>query len=395
MSVAPQRVMWVAGELSGDRLGAELLEALHARFSQPIRHFGMGGPALAAAGMELLEDVTSQAVIGHLEAIKKYRFFRGVLRRLVDYAEAHRPDLVVLVDFSGFNRPLAAALRKRARRRSSRGWDPKIVYFVSPQVWASRPGRARTLERDLDLLLSIFPFEQDWYAQRHPALDVRFVGHPIVDRYAGSRVSTRHRTEGGSSKRLVLLPGSRVGEVHRHLPVMLKTLQLLRKNQFWTAVLAMPNESLASMGLAMVESHGLQNCLDIEIGNLPEALAGADFALACSGTVTLECAWFELPTVVMYKTHPLVFLIGKSIVSVPFLAMPNLLAGHELFPERLQSEAIPEKLAEPLREWAANPVQAQEICEELRQIKASLGDPGAVHRASEAIEDLFRSQTNS
>ena len=191
--MAETNIMVIAGEPSGDALAAELVQALcaEAEFqsltSRPeLCFFGAGGPKLAAAGVELAVDMTQHAVIGLWEVIKNYGKFRRIFHELLDLAEKRRPDLLVCVDFSGFNRRFAHALRARAAKSSGQ-WNPRIVQYVSPQVWASRPGRATKMAEDYDLLLTIVPFEKEWYAKRAPKLKVEFVGHPMLDRFEKSR----------------------------------------------------------------------------------------------------------------------------------------------------------------------------------------------------------------
>ncbi len=210
--------MVIAGEPSGDALAAELVQALRAEAEfhchptvPELRFFGAGGPKLAAAGVELAVDMTQHAVIGLWEVIKSYGKFRRIFHELLDLAEQRRPDLLVCVDFSGFNRRFAHALRARAAKSNGQ-WSPRIVQYVSPQVWASRPGRATKMADDYDLLLTIFPFEKDWYARRAPNLKVEFVGHPMLDRF---EVRSQESGIGSPSARpeVLLLPGSRAGEL--------------------------------------------------------------------------------------------------------------------------------------------------------------------------------------
>ena len=202
--------MLIAGEASGDTLAAELVTALRGELLsrpqadssdvQPLRtalgprFFGAGGPRMAAAGVELAFDMTKHSVIGISEALKKYFEFRRMLRQLVKLALKRQPDVIVCVDFHGFNGRFAAAVRRavRSQRGTFNNWNPKIVQFVSPQVWASRPGRADAMAENLDLLLSIFPFEKAWYAQHSPKLRVEFVGHPMVGRFGNAECGTRN-----------------------------------------------------------------------------------------------------------------------------------------------------------------------------------------------------------
>jgi lipid-A-disaccharide synthase len=410
------------------------------------RFFGAGGPRMAAAGVRLALDFTVHAVVGLTEVLKQVRKFRRIGKELLQFALRERPDVIVLVDYAGFNRRFAAAVQREVRSRQGpfQNWKPRIVYFVSPQVWASRPGRAYQLERDVDLLLSIFPFEKAWYAKRVPRLRVEFVGHPMIDRFScggrGGRGESAEGREGsvtpgsetGDGRRetgvrrpepgmgragdaradilcppeaplVLLLPGSRAQEVRRHLPVMAGALTQIRgvlpKARFW---MVLPNEDLAALAARCAEVQVVRDwtpqalrCsggsgLLCSIGRLPELLACSDLAMASSGTVTMECAWFRVPTVVMYKVAWPTFWIARWIVHVPYVAMPNLLAGEALFPEFVQSDATAEKVGREALNLLLDTERRVRIRSGLERVMASLGGPGACGRAAEAVARLLR-----
>jgi lipid-A-disaccharide synthase len=381
--------MLIAGEASGDLLAAELAQALRAApavQAMPFvpRFFGAGGPKMAEAGVELAFDLTEHAVVGLTEPLRNYAQFRALFRRLFDLACARQPDLVVLVDFSGFNRRFAQALR---RRRGQQGpfynWRPKIVQYVSPQVWASRPGRADRLARDIDLLLCLFPFEKEWYARRVPQLRVEFVGHPLLDRYAVGRISAAASAAAPKPPLVLLLPGSRVDELNRHLPVMLAAAGLIATQQPAQFSLVLPNEALAA--LARQQPTAAVPGLKITVGGLADKLSQARVAIACTGTVTLECALFGVPAVALYKTSPLTYQLAKRMVRVNYLAMPNLLANQAVYPEFIQDAATPENLAREACDLLVNEARRQAVQAKLRQVVASLGGPGASARAASAV----------
>jgi lipid-A-disaccharide synthase len=417
--MAETRIMVIAGEPSGDALGAELVEALraeaqfHCHPAKPVlRFFGAGGPKLEAAGMELAVDLTRHAVIGLWEVIKSYGKFRRVFGELLDLAEERRPTLLVCVDFSGFNRRFARALRTRAKRTKGK-WNPRIVQYVSPQVWASRPGRAKKMAQDYDLLLSIFPFEKDWYARRAPDLKVEFVGHPLLDRHAAWREARLPAQAPVPHEFLtVLLPGSRPGELVRHLPPMLDaarrigaevdcgfrvalpSAQLLPVFARHCRPFAMDKRSLPEIQVTtLAEARNLARQvfrgLDVQVGGLPEALRSANLAIASTGTVTMECAFFKVPTIAIYKTSWSTYQIGKRIINVKHLAMPNLLAGEEVFPELIQDAATGKNMAAAALELLRNPGRRQDIQNKAATIIAGLGKPGANVRAAQAIWRLL------
>ena len=384
--------MVIAGEASGDLLAAELVKALKQApeirvMPFPPEFFGAGGPRMAEAGVELAVNLTQHTVIGLSDALKKYPQFKRIFDELFQLATDLRPDVIICVDFSGFNRRFAAAIRKhvRARRGTFLNWSPKIVQYVSPQVWASRPGRAHQLERDVDMLLSIFPFEKEWYARRAPRLRVEFVGHPIVDRYAGRLDDLRTKWASGTPV-LLLLPGSRDSELKRHLPVMLAVAQRIQHEGSVFLRMVLPTERLAA--LAKPKTAALPR-LHVQVGNLAESLSAATVAIASSGTVTVECACFGVPTVAIYKAAWSDYLIARQIVRVKHLAMPNLLAGEEIYPEFIQHQATPDNITRAALELLDHPERRSAMKAKLAEVTKSLGEPGASQRAAEAVLQLL------
>ena len=395
----PKSFILIAGEASGDLLAAELVSALRAQSStlrppsSPV-FFGAGGARMAAADVELAFDMTQHSVIGISDVLKNYFKFRRLFHQLLALAIERKPDVVIGVDYGGFNLRFGHAIREYVRENPFANWNPKIIQFVSPQVWASRPGRANLLAADYDLLLSIFPFEKDWYAKRVPKLRVEFVGHPMVERYIlegrvprahdsgkfGSRVTTR-------PSEILLLPGSRADELRRHFPPMLGALKLIReKLPSAKAKMVLPNEALIQLADKLSV---LQADMEIQIGNLPQALAEADVAIASTGTVTMECAFFGAPTVTLYKTSWLTYQIAKRIVTVKSLTMPNLLANQDIYPEFVQGHATPEKIASAALDLIQNEPRRIQIKKRLAEVVSSLGGPGASTRAAAAILSLF------
>ena len=387
----PSSVMLIAGEASGDFLATELVAALRAECGPHVpKFFGAGGPKMAAAGVELAFDLTQHSVIGLWEAVRKYRQFKRLFDRLLHLACDRQPDIIVCVDFSGFNRRFAAAIRREVRRRHGdfHNWSPKIVQYVSPQVWASRPGRAFQMARDYDLLLSILPFEKSWYAARVPELRVEFVGHPIIERHAKVAVV---KIDGQGSE-LLLLPGSRVSELRRHLPPMLAAWERIRvARPDVRARMVLPSDEMVQLVHAI--GGVTLNSIALQIGGLSEALATATVAIASTGTVTLECALFGVPTVAMYRTSWPTYIIGRQIVQVKYLAMPNLLADEPIYPEFIQSAATPENLAAASLQFLDNAELREAAKSKLTRVAESLGETGASQRAAKAILELLGSSS--
>jgi lipid-A-disaccharide synthase len=396
----PKTFMLIAGEASGDLLAAELVSALHSQLPD-TKFFGAGGPKMAAAGVELAFDMTQHAVIGMSEALKNYFTFRRLFNQLLALAIERKPDAIIGVDFGAFNLRFGHAIKNYVRNHPG-DWNPKIVQFVSPQVWASRPRRANLLAADYDLLLSIFPFEKDWYAQRVPKLRVEFVGHPMMERFTNARplecgdvsplsiarhVAQCQSADASAHSKILLLPGSRPAELRRHLPVMLGALKLIQeKLPVSRAKMVLPNNALKTIATSLSM---LPPAVEIQIGELSKALAEADVAMASTGTVTMECAFFGVPTVTLYKTSWLTYQIGKRIVTVKSLTMPNLLANEAVFPEFVQNAATPKNISRAALELLQNEPRRAQIKKRLAEIVSQLGDSGASQRAAAAILSLF------
>jgi lipid-A-disaccharide synthase len=322
--------------------------------------------------------------------VKNYFKFRRLFQKLLKLAMERQPDVIICVDFSGFNRRLVHAVKQhiRTNRSAFNNWNPRLVQFVSPQVWASRPNRVYQVARDYDVVLSIFPFEKDWYARRVPKFRVEFVGHPMLNRFQPAEGGTRHA--GLSAERILLLPGSRVSELRRHLGAMLGALKLIQaKRPACRAKMVLPDESL----MRLAKSLGVPDSVEIQIGNLSQALRQADVAIASTGTVTMECAFFGVPTVTLYKLSWATYQVGRRIMTVKWFTMPNILANEEIYPEFLQSAATPENLASAALELLQNESRRAEIKTQLAQVVASLGGPGASERAAAAILGLLQPRT--
>lgn len=361
--------MVIAGEASGDTLGAELVKALRAEpGGSGLSFIGAGGPKLTAAGVELSFDLSAHAVVGIWEVLKNYGKFKGFFDQLLALAEQRRPDYVILIDYPGFNLRFAKALRARA------DWKPKIIYYVSPQIWAWHESRVHQIARDIDLMLAIFPFEKAWYAERKPGFRVEFVGHPLIDRFADF---IRPPGEGSS---LLLLPGSRVRELRKHLPPMLGAARAMGGD----IRMVLPNEPLRRVA----EEQGSLDGIKVQIGGLAEALTQARVAIASSGTVTMECAYFGVPTVVIYRTSWSTHFLGRRFIRVKFLAMPNLLAGKEIYPELIQDQASAENIRSAAGELLASEQRRAAIKAQLAGVIRSLGETGASGRAARAILSL-------
>lgn len=378
--------MVIAGDPSGDLAAAELVRALRRQFLPFAPEFvGAGGPAMREAGVDLLHDLTEHSVIG-LEILRKLALFRRVFSTLRCEARRRTVDAVIGVDYSGFNLRFAEVIARDGQRHrgSFQNWHPRLVQYISPQVWASRPSRAKRMEGCLDLLLSILPFEADWFADRAPRLRVVHVGHPLADRHP-SDFSTPTPSRTGPPL-LVLLPGSRPGELERHLPVMVPAAQRVRQETGARIRLILPRASLEPLAQRHI---GERLDAEIEVGRLAESLQEASVAMASTGTVTLECAWHGVPTVALYRTSPVTYAVGRRIITVKHLAMPNILAGGPVIPEFVQGDATPNRLAEAAIEYIRDPQKSARTRQRLLHLASTLGSQGTANRAAAAVQALF------
>jgi lipid-A-disaccharide synthase len=366
-------ILMVAGEPSGDAHGAELIQSIKER-NPRARIIGVGGPRMASAGQEQLFDMSGDAVVGLVEVLKKYVKFRGFRDRILALARHERPDAVVLIDFSGFNLRLSPALRRDLP-------GTRIVYFISPQVWASRAGRVKTIQRDIDLVLAILPFEKDWYAGRAPGLRVQWVGHPVLDRIRPVDLAEPNPNF------VALLPGSRRTEVEKHLPVLWDAALIMGRNQPGLKfVLLSPNERMQQFSLDLISHLPAPNfTFEHNVGYAVSHLSRCALAIVASGTASLECALVGIPQVVVYRVHPLTYAVGKRVVTVKFLSIINVMAGEKVLPEFVQDDFTPSAVAQEGLDLLNNPQRREAMKRRVAEIIATLGEPGASQRAAEAI----------
>jgi lipid-A-disaccharide synthase len=372
----PPRIMLSAGEASGDRLGAGLARALLRRRPE-IELFGMGGDEMARAGVEIVQDSSEVAVMGFLEVLSHLPALRAAKRRLLDCLDRRRPDLFVPIDFPDFN----FILSSNARRR-----DVPVVYFVSPQIWAWRRGRVKKIRRMVRRILVLFPFEVPFYADA--GVPVSYVGHPVVERVLSSRSPEELRREIGFDSEttvIALLPGSRLTEIEYLLPVLLEAAALLRRQRPGLGFLVpqapgVPREVLEGY----VQASGLTDCR-VHRGEFPDILRACAAGAVASGTASLEAAIVGLPMVVVYRVRQLSYTIGRALVHVDHIALPNLVAGREVVPELVQRACTPEAVAAQLAEFLDNPEAADAVREGLSEVRRELGDQGVFERAADSV----------
>ncbi|MBS1117335.1 MAG: lpxB, partial [candidate division NC10 bacterium] len=325
----------VAGEASGDLHGAGLVEALR-RHAPQLAFSGMGGVRMRTAGVRLLADAGETAVVGVSELWEKRRALRTALRALRAHLAEARPDLLICIDFPDFNFLLA---------RTARRLGIPVCYFISPQVWAWRRGRVRTIRRLVRKMLVLFPFEESLY--RAAGVDATFVGHPLLDALAAVPSRERCRERLGIAdgvKALGLLPGSRAAELRRHLPLLLDAAGKVRAEEPGVVVLLGLSDTAER---AAVEAAAAKAGVPTQVfqSRTHEVIRAADFLLAVSGTVTLEAAILETPMLITYRLGTVSYWLARCLIRVAFVGLPNLVADAAIVPELLQHDATPEKLA--------------------------------------------------
>jgi lipid-A-disaccharide synthase len=374
--------MIVAGERSGDLYGAELALALRRRLQDP-ELFGCGGEAMRQAGVETVVDAHQLTMIGITEVIgglpRAYCAFHALLAEV----DKRRPQLAVLIDFPDFNLRLAKQLKKRGIR---------VVYFVSPQVWAWRKSRLKQLKARIDKMLCIFDFEEAIY--REAGIPVEYVGHPLVDLVRPHLTREQFFAEIGlepGTATVALLPGSRKKEVSNILPTMLQAasrLSLTHKAQFVVAVA--PTLDTRWLEKALLEHYAGGTTVRTATHATYDALEHCEVAIVASGTATIEAALRERPMVVVYRVAPLTWLLGRALVNVPFYSMVNLLAGKQVVPELIQSDFTPSKVAGRVEYLLDHPQAREEMAQELRALKDHLGPGGAIGRAADAVAGVLQ-----
>jgi len=367
----------VAGEASGDLHAARLLSEL-ARLVPGLHAFGVGGDELLAANLEPLAHSRELGVVGISEALSVLGRAREVFARLLAEAEKRHPDAALLVDFPEFNLRLAKRLKQRG---------VPVVYYVSPQVWAWRRGRVRQIARDIDLMLVLFAFEEEFY--RGHGVKVVHVGHPLVDEVPALPQAWDQGPPSGPY-RIALLPGSRRSEVEALLPPMLETVKRLAgRLAIWPRLILASTVPRELVDEAMAESG-----LEVEIVEKKRfaAIADSHLALCASGTATLEVGLLGTPMIVVYKLARWSYWLGKILVRLPRFALVNLVLGADAVPERLQGEVEPEALARLASELLSAPEKIAMMRAALAPLRASLGRPGASARAAAEIAAFLRAR---
>jgi lipid-A-disaccharide synthase len=369
-------VLLIAGEASADLHGAKVVERLR-DLAPSLSVYGVGGDRLGAAGMELVYNARDFAVVGFVEIVRHIPRLKAAMDRLVRLTAERATALAILIDYPGFNIVLAKRLK---------GMGVRVLYYVSPQVWAWGESRVRAIAAHVDRMAVIFAFEKDFYRER--GVDVEFVGHPLLEEplLAGA-LPARPRGEGPPL--LGLLPGSRRQEIDRHLPAMLGAARILEREMPGLTIAlgrapgidaALIDRAVAGSGLR-VETVPPERTYDL--------MLRASALLVSSGTATLEAACAGAPMVVVYRMAPVSYAIARSLVKTRHIGLVNLVAGEEVVPELIQNEVSPGRLAEAARPFLTDAACAERTSRRLLEVRARLGTPGASDRVARMALDML------
>ena len=368
------RILISAGEASGDLYAGAVTRGIK-QLNPEAEVFGMGGDCLREAGGEVLFDIKDHSLMGFVEVLKKLPDVWKLRNAFIDLMEKRKPDVLLTIDYPGFNMRLAKLAKERGIN---------VVYFIAPQVWAWRPGRAADVAKVTDKIACIFPFECDFY--KSYGANIEFIGHPLVDTVKPSL--SRKEAEELAGKRtghplILLMPGSREMEIQRLLPVMLDAVKILKQKR---PELDFAIPRAATIAKEILEDSVRQAGLNIRLieGHNYDVMSVADLAIVTSGTVTLEAAMCGLGCEILYKSSPVSFWIAKRVVKIPNIGLPNIVAGRQIEPELLQDDCTPENISSTALELL-EPERFAQLQRDLQEVKEKLGEPGAVKRVAELV----------
>ncbi|MBL7135101.1 MAG: lipid-A-disaccharide synthase [Candidatus Marinimicrobia bacterium] len=371
--MSSNKIFISAGELSGDVHGGNLIKEIK-KLEPNISISAIGGDNMARYGAKLLYHIRDTAFMGFVEVIKHLSVIKNIWRHTLNFIDKEKPDLIILIDYPGFNLRLARAAHKRGI---------PVIYYISPQVWAWHQSRIKNLKRHTKEVLCIFPFEESWYRER--GVNATFVGHPLLDikssKHKIPKPPPKIKTK-NASHLIGLFPGSRKQEVNRHLKILIRSAEILReKHKNLEAVVAIApdiNFDKYKRAFPHIWLHWIR-------GRNDEIMLQSDLLILSSGTVTVEAAINQVPMVVIYRLSPISYLLGKIFIRIPFIAMANLIAGIRGVPELIQKKASPQNIATEAERVLANPEIRHKIKNFLKDVSSKLGRPGATKKASKII----------
>lgn len=368
------KIMMSAGEASGDMHAAAVAAELK-RIMPDADLFGMGGADMRKSGVRIIYDIENLGIIGVVEVIRHIPFFFRLRAFLKKAMVEEKPDVLVCVDYPGFNMKLAHVAKKLGI---------PVIYYIAPTIWAWNKGRAKNIVRDVEQVASIFPFEAEAY--RKAGARVTFVGHPLADTVKPSmsfEEAMDYFHGNPDKKRVLLMPGSRKNEVAGLLPVMIQAAEKLAEKEECQFFIPRASTISKEMLLSIIGKTSLS--IEITEGHQYDLMQICTACVASSGTATLETALMELPTVLVYKLAPFTWFLANLLVHVKYAGLPNLLLGREVTPELLQDRARAENIVSILLPWLQDEKARQKNIEEIREVRKALGSGGAVHRVAELI----------
>jgi len=376
----PPFVLIVAGEASADLHGANLVRAMK-HLEPGIVFRGVGGQGMAGEGVDIVTPSSEMAVVGLTEVLPKLRIIAGTYLKLKRILKKEAPDLLILMDYPDFNIRLSGAARR---------CGIPVLYYISPQVWAWRRGRIKKLRERVNRLAVILPFEEEFYRQR--GLEAEYVGHPLLDAVPEAldrQAALRELGIEDAFPVVGLLPGSRKDEVANLLPSMTQAAAAL-KADFPNLTCLLPRAS--TIPRAFIESILGDGGGDIHIvdGDIYRVLKASDLALVASGTATLETAMMQTPMVILYKVSPVSFWIGKRVIKVPAIGLPNLVAGKKIVPELIQDEMTAESLVGEARSLLKDGERRRNMIDELVRVRERLGEKSASLRTAQIALEMLR-----
>jgi len=374
------KIMLSVGEASGDMHGASVANAL--KLLQPdIELFGMGGKAMQAAGVTINYDIAGLGVMGFVEVIKNLGKLFELRDNLAALMDRERPDALVVIDYPDFNMRLAKIAKAKGI---------PVVSYISPSAWAWRRGRAKSVAGTVDKVAAIFPFEAEVY--REAGADVTFVGHPLLDIVKPAltkQAAYRHFNADCRRPVVLLMPGSRRQEISKLLPVMLDACRLILEKlpdcQFFLPVASTISREILQN---IIDNHHIP--VHLTTDHTYDLMGIADVAVAASGTATLETSLMGTPTVIIYKVAALTYFLGKFLVKIPNIGLPNIIAGRRIVPELLQDEANPDNIAAETLKILLDPSVRETVLTGLTEVREKLGRTGAVKRVAEVILEVAR-----
>jgi len=376
--MAEKQILIICGEPSGELHAAALVSAIK-KIDPGIRVLGVGSRLLERAGAEIIYDTAGLSVMGLFDVLKKLPKFFSLKKFILNKIAKEKFDAIIFVDFSGFNLRLAKAINNSI----------PTIYYVSPQVWASRPGRIETIKRYIKKMIVLFKFEKEFYSRY--GMNADFVGHPLLDIAKPTMAKKEFLACLGLSdneKTIALFPGSRKQEIKTMLPIMLETARMLKAKMEAQFIVAKPSQVDWDIYNSLIKRSNLE--VKVVEGKTYDCMEAADFCLVCSGTATLETAIMQKPFVIIYKMDLLNYLLYRPQVKLPYIGMVNIVAGKKIIPEFVQFQTRPKKIAPEVLRILADQKELQKVTSDLNSARSSLGDPGAAPRAAQIIVNFLK-----